>query len=93
MAYNYRGLANYWLGNYDAAIADFSDAINLFPRYDAAYYNRGFAYAKLGDMAAANADIGMGQRRGIVDPVADEGNGKDSKPTPIKGEGKAAPLF
>ena len=71
IAYNYRGLANTWLGNCDAAIANYTSAIETWPGYDAAYYNRGFTYAKCGNVAAGQADMakanGMGyypQNRG-----------------------------
>ncbi len=49
----YERLSN---GDYDGAVADYSAAIRLSPRYVDAYYNRGFARASLGDVLGALAD-------------------------------------
>ncbi|MDR2153248.1 MAG: hypothetical protein LBO72_10540, partial [Helicobacteraceae bacterium] len=38
------------------AIADFDQVIRLNPRKTYAYYNRAFAYRKLGDMKSATRD-------------------------------------
>ena len=42
--------------NFNAAIDCYTQAINLFPNYSAAYTNRGEAYFKLGNFDAAIAD-------------------------------------
>ncbi|MEW5723591.1 MAG: tetratricopeptide repeat protein [Thermodesulfobacteriota bacterium] len=64
VAWNYVGLAKFWTQDYAGAIDAFSKAIELAPGYDAAYYNRGFAYLKSGDKAAAAADIAKAQSMG-----------------------------
>ena len=43
-------------GDHDKAIADFTEAIRLNPKYAEAYYNRGFAYGKKGDHDKAITD-------------------------------------
>ena len=51
-----QGIDDFNIGNYDKAIADFTDAIRLDP-YDAvAYSNRGITYARKKDYARARAD-------------------------------------
>jgi tetratricopeptide (TPR) repeat protein len=55
-AYSNRGDAYTSKGEYDLAIADFSQAIKLNPNDAYAYNNRGFAYAKKGDYDRALAD-------------------------------------
>jgi len=52
----YRGNAYYHKGDYDPAIADFSQAIKLQPDDAAAYYNRGNAYYYKGDYDQAITD-------------------------------------
>ncbi len=42
-AYNNRGLAGYGKAEYDRAIDDFTEAIQLNLRFDKAYFNRGLA--------------------------------------------------
>ena len=54
--YFYRGRAYYNEGDYDRAIADFDQAIQLQPDDAAAYNNRGLAYAHKGDYDRAIAD-------------------------------------
>ena len=44
-------------GDYDRAIADFDQAIQLKPDYADAYYNRGIAYHDKGDYDRAIADL------------------------------------
>ncbi len=51
-----RGLAYHHLGDYERAIADYTEVICLDPEYAYAYYNRGLAYRKLGDYENAIAD-------------------------------------
>jgi tetratricopeptide (TPR) repeat protein len=43
-AYNNRGIAYDSKGQYDQAIADYNNALEINPRYAMAYYNRGIAY-------------------------------------------------
>jgi len=55
--YVLRGVAYTDLGQYQRAIADYTEAIRLKPDdADEAYYNRGFAYDKLGQYQRAIAD-------------------------------------
>ncbi|MGI9523554.1 MAG: tetratricopeptide repeat protein [Hyphomicrobiaceae bacterium] len=56
IAYNSRGVAYLKKGQYDRAIADYSKAINLNPRYAHAYYNRGNAYRYKGQYGQSIAD-------------------------------------
>src|SRR2546428_12695457 len=42
--------------NYDGAIADFTRVIELDPKFDLAYYNRGLARQAKGDLDGAIAD-------------------------------------
>lgn len=67
-AYNLRGLAYTWLKDCDNALADYSQAIELWPKYGAAYYNRGFTWMKCGDNAKANEDMAMAARYGYTNP-------------------------
>lgn len=46
-AYCSRGYAHSKLGDQDAAVSDYSRAIQLDPRYEAAFYNRGIVLARL----------------------------------------------
>ena len=48
IAFFYRGLYNYNLGEYKEAIKDYGEAIKLDSKYSAAYNNRGLSKAKLG---------------------------------------------
>ena len=43
-------------GNLKGAIADWTKAIEIYPKYALAYYNRGLARRKLGDLKGAIAD-------------------------------------
>ena len=43
-------------GKFDSAITHFTEAINLNRQFAEAYYNRGFAYEKSGDIERAIAD-------------------------------------
>src|SRR6266481_5067290 len=56
IAHHQRGLAYRSKGNFDRAIADFSEAIRLDPKLAAAYNNRGNAYKNKGDLDRAIAD-------------------------------------
>ena len=55
-------LSFYNKGDYDAAIADYSRAIEIDPNYAFAYYNRGLAYRRIGNDDAADADAAMSRR-------------------------------
>jgi len=48
MYLNNRGLANHFLKNFDAAIADFNEAIKLEDSDPTIFYNRGNAYLNIG---------------------------------------------
>ena len=52
-----RGLAYFFKGDYDQAIADFDESIALDPQDASAYYNRGLAYDLKGDLDHAIADF------------------------------------
>jgi Flp pilus assembly protein TadD len=55
-AYLYRGNIYYYKNNYERAIADYDQSIQLKPDYAEAYYNRGVAYGDKGDYERAIAD-------------------------------------
>jgi lipoprotein NlpI len=57
LAYNSRGIAYYNEKDLDRAVADYSEAIRLDPKYAAAYNNRGVAYRDRGDFDGAIADF------------------------------------
>jgi tetratricopeptide (TPR) repeat protein len=56
-AYLNRGLAYCEQGDFDSAIADFTQAIKLDPNYAHAYIYRGVAYGTKGDNDSAIADF------------------------------------
>jgi lipoprotein NlpI len=55
-AYNNRGIAYGRKRDFDRAIADYNEAINLDPKHVSAYNNRGVAYDRKGDFDRAIAD-------------------------------------
>ena len=55
--YNNRGTAYRKNGDWERAIADYTEAIRLDPKYTHAYNNRGTAYGGKGDMGRAIADL------------------------------------
>jgi tetratricopeptide (TPR) repeat protein len=52
------------MGEYDKAIADYTQAIRLKPKEAVFYKNRGNAYSKKGDRAKANLDFAEAERLG-----------------------------
>jgi tetratricopeptide (TPR) repeat protein len=56
-AHNARGVAYHQSGDYDLAIADFNEAIRIYPRLAKAYYNRGIVDHAKGDLDKAIADF------------------------------------
>ncbi|MDR0746687.1 MAG: tetratricopeptide repeat protein [Helicobacteraceae bacterium] len=57
LAYYNRGVAYYYLGEYNKAIADYTQAIEFDPKYAPAYHNRGVAYDNLNDHNKAIGDF------------------------------------
>jgi tetratricopeptide (TPR) repeat protein len=57
MDYRNRGIAHARKKDYDLAIADYSSAIALDPRFTAAYNDRALAYTNKGDFQHAVADV------------------------------------
>ena len=62
--YSGRSRAYLKKGDYDSAIADFSEAIRLDPKSAEAYYGRGYAYARKGDKAKAEEDFAQAKKLG-----------------------------
>ena len=62
IAFYNRGLAYENNGQYDRAIADYSDAIRLDPNDAEAFLYRGIDKERKGDMAGAEADIATAKR-------------------------------
>jgi len=56
LAYYYRGVAYDEKGEYDQAIADYTEAIRINPEDGDFYYNRGLAYGDKGEGDQAIAD-------------------------------------
>ena len=56
--YNKRGVIRYKLEEYDEAIQDFDDAVDLKEDFGEAYYNRGLSYCALGNYPQAIQDFG-----------------------------------
>ena len=68
--YSVRGQRKYNLGQYDDAITDFDKAIKLYPQKADAYYNRGLAKFRLGDIQAIDGNVEEARRfyeAGIAD--------------------------
>ena len=70
VAYNNRGLAYSKKGDTDRAIADYTQAVQLDPKYAHAYQNRGLAYYGKGDTDRAIADS---RRARQLDPLGNRG--------------------
>jgi tetratricopeptide (TPR) repeat protein len=71
-AFNERGWSYAKKGDYDRAIADYTEAIRLDPVWSALpYYNRGSAYEKKGELDKALADFREAQNNGSTTASAD----------------------
>ena len=66
-------------GGHDRAIADYTEAIRVDPKFAQAYFNRGRAYEIIGDKAKAREDFGQAKR--ICDRRRSSSN---PWPTPMK---------
>jgi len=55
-AFHARGFAHRKRGDFEAAIHEYTRAIELDPKHFKAYFNRGFSYDKMGECDAAIAD-------------------------------------
>ena len=51
-------------GDFDKAIADFTEAIRLDPKDAQSYQNRGVAYGKKGEKAKAEEDFAQAKKLG-----------------------------
>jgi tetratricopeptide (TPR) repeat protein len=69
-AYNSRGNLWQWKGEYDRAIADYTAAISINPKYSRAYIGRGVAYAEKHDYDRALADYNIAIQLDSKDAVA-----------------------
>ncbi len=69
--YIYLGNEKFALGDYQGAIADYTQAISLKPDYASAYINRGVVKSALGDKQGAIADLQeaarLSQRQGNIE--------------------------
>jgi Flp pilus assembly protein TadD len=52
-------------GDFDKAIADYTEAIRLNPQCAEAHYGRGVAYEKKGEKAKAEADFAQAKKLGF----------------------------
>ena len=68
-------------GNFDRAIADFSEAIRLDPKDARAYHDRGVAYGKKGEMAKAEEDFAQAKR---PSGQVERGIEQDSRAAPLR---------
>jgi tetratricopeptide (TPR) repeat protein len=74
-AYNSRGILWKRKGEYDRAIADYTAAIRINPKYSSAYTNRGVAYVEKHDYDRALADYNIAIRLDPKDAVAHNNRG------------------
>ena len=76
--YNFRGVARQERGDFEGALADYSEAIRLQPQYATAYYHRGVLKELQGNYTAAIADYqnylkyGIGKERAELSAVMDK---------------------
>lgn len=54
--YNRRGIKYAKVGNYERAVAEFTEAVNIYPFIANLYYNRAMAFEELGRITEAIAD-------------------------------------
>ncbi len=64
-----RGASHAATGQYEKALADFSEVLRLRPNYGKGYYNRGEMHAGLGDYDKALADFDLALRYGYGEGV------------------------
>ncbi len=57
IVYNNRGVVYYEMGNYDGAVADYSKAITLNPKFAQSYWNRAVSYLKVNKKEDARKDF------------------------------------
>ena len=69
--FNKRGLANMGSGQFDLAIADFSEAIDIDPDSAESYRNRGRAFEAKGEQDLARADFQLSFQDTQPDPLDD----------------------
>src|ERR1700730_4847024 len=70
IVFNHRGDAHYGKGDYDRAVADYSEAIRLDPKHAFAYIGRGLSYRMKGDYDRAIADHSEAIRLVAVSPIS-----------------------
>ena len=63
-AYYNLGVAKVHLGEYQAAVSDFTKAIDIDPQHEWAHNNRGVAYLNLNDRTNACSDWSIAIERG-----------------------------
>ncbi len=83
-AFTIRGRAYRASGNYDRAIADYTEAIRIEPNYALAFYSRGIAYFNKNDYDRAIADytVSLGLAPGDILALQNRGHAlKPSKTT------------
>ncbi|MEC4816677.1 MAG: tetratricopeptide repeat protein [Scytonema sp. PMC 1069.18] len=81
-----QGLQKSDLGDLQGALADYTQAIRINPRYSLAYYNRGIVYQDLGETEAALVDYGKAieinqnwGKGGLVDAYINRGLLRDQQ--------------
>jgi len=70
MVYFQRGLAKVYLKDFNGAAADYSSALEIDPRFQAAHFGRADAYAKAGDIAKARTAYDRAVSTLSTDPLA-----------------------